>query len=149
MSDVFKQLSKMKADYDKLVQEKGKEAFKDRLKDLFEKHSNLEWLSWSQYIPSFNDGDACSFTLGELRFGASDINIDNKDEDIYDEEDGTDLWSYGSIDNNKNTSLYKDLSDLENDLSAHDDVLEAVFGANVKIYVTPKGIEISDYDCGY
>jgi hypothetical protein len=50
----------------KLMQEQGQEALKEAFKEFFAAHPEAEAVVWTQYTPYFNDGDACTFSVGDM-----------------------------------------------------------------------------------
>lgn len=140
--------------------------------------AGVEAVRWNQYIPGFNDGDACEFTLGELevRFSQEiqkeykneEVKAKSKDDEDEDEEvdededngDFVDLWDLEQfVKKNINVMNHDQLGILEYQheaiqklwgaLSSMENELEERFGAGMQITVTKKGIETEDYDCGY
>ena len=49
-----------------------KQLFADALKEVFDAHPVLAFVQWVQYTPYFNDGDPCTFSVGELEINESD-----------------------------------------------------------------------------
>lgn len=47
----------------KKIRQMAAEVFADGVKVIFEKHPTLEYISWTQYTPYFNDGEACEFSV--------------------------------------------------------------------------------------
>lgn len=119
--------------------------------------SEVEAVRWSQYTPSFNDGDPCVFTTGEFT-----VKVFDGDEAAGENEDGY-LTEY-CID--RHFSTYEDeytwrddkhhpiakLLDDElgyNAIKAYYDALEDAFGDPAEIVATREGFHVEDYDCGY
>lgn len=44
------------------MRDEGKEFFSGCAKELFSTHPILDYFSWTQYTPYFNDGDPCEFS---------------------------------------------------------------------------------------
>lgn len=82
----------------KLMQEQGKEALKEAFKEFFAAHPEATAVVWTQYTPYFNDGDACTFSVGELELK---VNASSMAEDVqkllgHSEEDEDDTeYQYG------------------------------------------------------
>lgn len=114
-------------------------------------------LKWHQYVPGFNDGDPCEFTLYEVYFTSNQAIAD--------------LWTNGQrSDYLEDDSAYLDLDYLE-DYSfvlgyGHPDGLtddvyvpiasaefeyavRAEFGDNAEVVITPDATYVFDYECGH
>lgn len=127
IKELTEKLSKVHAEIQKL----GKEAFVEVYKPLFEKHSNVESIRWTQYTPYFNDGESCEF-------GVNDI-------ELYSSKDGKyhDAWSL---------KYYKsDLAELANKFSElhtsiDDKIFSTVFDDHVQVTISRDGnIEVEEY----
>ena len=117
MAKLFDELKALKEAYDKKLNEEGENAIKELFKELFEKHPQLESVSWRQYTPYFNDGDPCYFRVGEF-------------EPEFD----------GDEDEASNDAVYELADELP------EEVLESVFGDHVKITATRDGFEVTEYE---
>lgn len=67
MSALIKLSEKMSA-LKKEMSDNAGEAFKEAFKEIHEKNPNILGVHWYQYVPGFNDGDPCTFTMGEINF---------------------------------------------------------------------------------
>lgn len=111
--------------------------FKDGIKKIFDIVDELEAISWHQYVPSFNDGDPCEFTLGELYFHFKNDLTSESGRRCYDIKKDENL--------SEETKTFFVTFDKEfNELS---EVLDRVFGINQKICIKRDGtIEKEEYD---
>ncbi len=131
----------------------------------------VEGFRWSQYVPGFNDGDACEFTLndleirlsGETKQALNPSNEESEDEDEDDEENNDEDWV--GVDNLdvKDIIAHQQIADMGVDPAVFlksvnaiarslydiEDLLRSEWGENVQITVTKDGIETDEYDCGY
>lgn len=146
----------------------------DSLQSIIKAAPGVEAIRWNQYVPGFNDGDACEFTLGELEVKFNEDlakeykNEENSkskdDEDEEDEDDDrggfVDMYDLEQfVKKNINVMNHDQIGILEYQheaieklwgaLSAMENELEERFGAGTQITVTKKGVETEDYDCGY
>ena len=48
------------------------ELFKKGLQEVFDEFPDIEFISWTQYTPYFNDGDECTFRVGEAYINGED-----------------------------------------------------------------------------
>jgi hypothetical protein len=121
----------------------------------------ISFITWTQYIPGFNDGDPCTFTVGEMYVGLTEETYDEvreKNEEYDYEEDWEGIYSSYCLFEYKNNSrsfktkkdekIFNFLKEIE---SLDESVLEAIFGYDVKIIIDVKAKEVKteDYDCGY
>lgn len=92
-------------------------ALKRSFGEYFEKYPDVAGLRWSQYTPSWNDGEACTFGVGELQ--------------ACDPESGDEI--------ELESQAYKDLDALNDDFSSLGDFLESAFGDGYQVTVTRDG----------
>lgn len=99
----------------------------------------VEAVQWHAHVPSFNDGDPCTYTLGEAK-----IRLVGDDEGG-DDEDG---WycSYGLDEEHPARPAFKQFA---NDLDHFEDFLEEAFGEPVEVTATKEGFNIGYYEGGY
>jgi hypothetical protein len=131
------------------------ETFNEAIKEAFEEFSELEAIKWKQYTPSWNDGEACEFSVDETKIKFID------DDEAGDNEDGFiaqyDLYEY-SNQLRKNfpkedsvsilkISIIKEIDILLNFISEDDK--KDLFGNDVEITITRQGTKIEDYECDY
>jgi len=142
MSKLFDELTALKEAYDTKLEEEGEDAVKELFKELFDKHPQLQSVTWRQYTPYFNDGDPCYFRVGEFE---TDFDGEEADEDEDEEVDETtgplDIVTEEVIDYD---AINEAVGELEGLLP--EDVLEYVFGDHVTITATREGFEVSEYE---
>jgi hypothetical protein len=125
-------------------------AFLAELKDIFVRHPELKVIKWPQYVPGFNDGDACEFSLGEIVV-SNEIDISNcgewDEDEAGDEPENLIAFTLGYDE----PTEYADLKPLGKFMNSHtgQDILEFIFGINIEVIVTATGVETEEYDCGY
>jgi len=126
---------------------KGKNIILESVKAIFDKYPDLEMLGFYSYIPGFNDGDACEYTLcGPLILDRK--NVQELKDDILGFHD------FNRYCNRKHIVDWKDSAgcDFWDIISGYNDInlLEKIYGSNVSVKFTRDGkCEIEDYDCGY
>ena len=161
MNEFFKDVENSRAEVSKIKKElieKQKTLFKSGSKLLFDKHPQLYSFGWTQYTPSFNDGDACYFTVNNDEPMINGVHSD----EFYSFKSGiidltTDLDGYKDSEFSKHnvTSIDADalremVDDVSNFIQRFDeDYYEDVYGNGVEVTVTPNKIITDDYDCGY
>jgi|GEM_PF-4470585 len=174
MSTDFKKVCKEAKDAIEEASKVKKKAADDVVQALKEHIKNSEYIkgvSWSQYVPGFNDGDVCEFTLNDVEVQLVD-ELDSKlfpkdENDKFEyEDDETEFEGFHSLDSIENAierttdilnnseikpiqKAVKEINDFNSFLGDIEETLEQKWGANTRIIVTKKGITTEDYDCGY
>jgi hypothetical protein len=112
----------------------------------------MKAFGWAQYTPYFNDGDSCTFSVGELWF----LTVDDPDvEDVEDSYDyrvgysehpslGKAVSSVYSGPDEERFNRVRALSDAING-GAFEDVLLEAFGDHAEVIVKPSGITVDYY----
>ncbi len=89
INQIIQENNQLKQEYIKqqnILSEKFSVAFKELLSMLFEEIQSLESISWKQFTPYFNDGDALIFTIIEPDFKFSDSSqLTQKQDKLLDE----------------------------------------------------------------
>ena len=60
--DLKQNLEKIKEEY----KTNAEMLFKAYVMDFFKTHENVESIRWNQYVPYFNEGDTCEFSIDEV-----------------------------------------------------------------------------------
>ena len=108
------------------------DSLKGVFKEVFERHPNITKLTWTQYTPYFNDGEPCVFSVNDMT-----VFDDTVDED---DDEGLYLgWGEGQ-------KRYPDLLAISRSLEAADDLLLEMFGDHCRVTITPKGIDVEEYE---
>ena len=105
----------------------------------FENNPNVNTVYWGQYIPGFNDGDSCEFSM-------TDINMSHDNW-----EDVTGPYHAGNRDDEVEFA-YKELEDfkcLTSVISNCEDHIRRAYGDNTFVRIHRGGVEREEYDCGY
>jgi hypothetical protein len=154
MSNLFTELNDMMTLYRKRIEDEGEDAIKELFKDFFQVHPGVEAITWTQYTPYFNDGEACTFGVNGMSVIFGQVaepsepseEDDDEDEDQYeddDDEEGLESWDLSRSPDPVLQALAVELKKLE---SIPDDVMESVFGDHVKIKATRAGFDVTDYE---
>jgi len=132
----------------KVISERSNDILNRALKAFFAAHPEVKTIYWAQWVPVFNDGDACEFTLGDISFSpVSWMEIDGPYfGDEVEDESMSNFDFYGS---NNGTDLARDANAIKRFINSIENHLETAFGSNSFIRCHPEGIEVEDYDCGY
>lgn len=123
-------ISEYNSQVEKLTNE-AKVALLKEIQTLFKTHPTLKSIGWNAYIPSWNDGDICSYTMDTSRDSLFINGINS-----YDEE-----WT------REHAELARMVEPIISMLP--EAMCEKIFGYNVTITVTEDGYSTEDYDCGY
>ena len=132
----------------------------DMLKELMVNNPKLEAIRWQQWIPGFNDGEPCEFTVGEISFqfaNAVEKDENGEEQDSEDFMDEYDLKKYFErqvdiLNHKEVTALKKSVDEATavfGKLTEMESQLRDMFGDNMEITVTASGVETEEYDCGY
>lgn len=132
-----------------------------KLTRYFFEETGVQAVIWNQYTPSFNDGDPCTFTLGEPVFVTKNFSLDpdflneeNEEVELMSASEYEDdfygpvpIGYYGKRENHELTSVCDLFHKL---LSANEDMLERLYGEYGKtVYLTKDKVETAEYECGY
>ena len=163
--DLKERLSKIETIREELrsAEKSASKDIMEMLKELMKSSPLLEAIKWQQWIPGFNDGDPCEFTIGELYFKLSDelCHKEKSEDDEYDENSDfmvqSDIEDFveSQIDvlNHKQMTLLKksikNAQKVFEHLTAMEDQLKEMFGVDMEITVTKDGVETEDHNCGY
>lgn len=128
--NAFQEIAQLKMDYEAKVAAVGKEAVVAAYVEAMAPHPTAKAVRWRQYTPYFNDGDACTFSSGDLS-----ILFDGADEEAGDYEDGY-IENYGLGDEQR--AVFADMPDVD------DDILLAVFDDHVCVTIERDGTCVVD-----
>ena len=138
-------------------QNKAKLVFKELTKAVFKLVPDIKTISWQQFIPSFNDGDACTFTLYDVYFSNAttqqiEDNGEGYNEDaFYNNDEGLyfDSPSYGMDESGLSKQEIAALKRFSRFVTSNEDLMQDLFGDNAQIVITEEGVSVEDYDPGY
>lgn len=120
---------KQKREYDEAIRRDGEKAFKEFLKEWFEKNPEVYGVKWRQYTPYFNDGEPCEFGLyGVYAYKTKEV-FESGDEP-YDNESVEEVYGEGS---------------LEETLNEIEEILLVAFGDHVEVSATRGEITVDEY----
>jgi hypothetical protein len=145
-------LNKLKTEYFEKLKRDGSEALKEAFTELFTKNPELESITWAQYTPYFNDGDACTFSVHGFDIELSENAPDEWHEALGEYDGGgyhygETLSDYGDKIKKKAPKL-SELQDAVSELAGElpDDLLQYIFGDHCQVTVTREGMETSEYE---
>ena len=123
--------------------EKGKVILKQAMKSYFEENPKIAAITWTQYTPFFNDGEPCTFRIGDLwpltKSGLKAF----KEDSGYGEE-----YSIGYEYDEDLTPEEIKLAETGagNIAQMPDDIFEDLFGDHVYVIATKKGFTVEEYE---
>lgn len=142
MSDGQSKLDVMQRKIQRMEQELNKEfkgALEESFKEFFRNHPNVKTLSWTQYTPYFNDGDACYFSYNDLTWYPCTIEVGGQE--IECDQPGDDPWWKTK----EGQAAMKDVESLNSFMSKFEDALKSLFGDHVEVTASDKGFEVEEH----
>jgi len=129
--------------------EKSQKIFKEGFSAFFEQVPLIKAVSWTQYTPYFNDGEACVFSVGDVCF------LTEKGLEDFIEDGGGYAEEYAAGDKSCYEEVYHvgltvedfdKIKDFKHFLSGiPEDVYEHIFGDHVYVIATKDGFEVEEY----
>lgn len=162
-TDSLNKIEQIRASIDKLKKEFSEEAriaAQDIYAEIFEEYHEVDAISWTQYTPYFNDGDACEFRVNSPSFFAkADDDSDEDEEDYYEDLglDGYDEICSGwfsreytkpraGLSLERMEELSKACNAFESFLNSIEDTLQEVYGDHVQVIIYRDGTTaVEDY----
>jgi hypothetical protein len=156
----------------KLVSEHAKEALDKAFTDIFNKYPEVIGFKWQQYIPSFNDGDPCTFSVYDPdyilytkefadKITAEDLASTNvyvyEFEDVEDNAEDSQILEDSGLEAEqvRSVSFYRDYNggldaadkEIKKLFSGDvEDIFEEAYGDGYTIIATKKGLTVVEYE---
>jgi hypothetical protein len=128
---------------------KATEKLKEVFNEFWDCNPEIKVVTWTQYAPYFNDGDACVFSVNDLTFSNATDPDDIADLGWGDYDGGTEgVWATSSWGSDEIPGVDKDsLKTLSTFIQsdAMESVLQNTLGGDNRIVVTREGITSHDY----
>jgi hypothetical protein len=141
------------AEYTKVKEdfiEKSKHAMRTAFKEFFETNPDIDQITWVQYTPHFNDGDACEFGVDDKYFTLAKDKVDLGNIDYPDEDDncyGTYCWDRDSTKTDPIDNYRKAVSSFDKQISTlPEEIFLNSFGDHVKVIATKSGFDVQEYE---
>lgn len=136
---------------------------KQEIVTVLDKYPEFIAIRWTQYVPSFNDGEACRFSVKEPEYVSSTELSDEEAEEedyiveiadsVYPIAESESTWDSKLREYVYPTSETKEKADFLSNISKVlyniEDLLEEQFGENAEVIITRDEIIVNSYDCGY
>ncbi len=135
------EIRQMKANYDKALRDNGREALGTLFKEFFAAHGDVLAVSWTQYTPHWNDGDACTFHVRDFSYALASAGAE--DSYLTVEIDGKTVGLVESYDLPE--AMRPELQAFET-VATDDDLYEALFGNGVRVVATRAGFAVEEYE---
>jgi hypothetical protein len=162
--DVYKKINEIDTQRKKLNEELFV-LIKQQICSTLDKYPEFIGIRWIQYIPSFNDGDPCTFTMDDPGYIVKKDNESNYSSfdtviEIGKEEYSVvTKWEFNcEWDNETNKRIYtntidedkvKLLSVIYSALQTVEEECQKQFGDNAEVIILRDRVIVNDYDCGY
>lgn len=148
----FKEAEKLKKEYQATLIAITAEDVKSLFDGLFEKYPNFRAIGWTQYVPGFNDGEPCEFTMDRdcnilTNESIKDYLVGIDESDTMTDEEIHDLAVCDFGRPKLDPQMKKDISDVFKLISS--DISETLFGPDVQIIITKTKLTVSSYSCGF
>ena len=147
--------NKMRAEYEDVISTKGQGLLESVFLDAFQGVPGLSEIRWCQFTPGFNDGDACTFGIGEVEYV-----IEGKLNEDYENDEGQgepDSYTHGeawpSSYELQTEPYYETVQKFQKNFYSLERVLEVTLGDPCQVTAKYDGenviFEVEEYECGY
>lgn len=155
---------------EKQVSNVCREIIEEKADGLFSKYPQLQTIGWNQFIPYFNDGEPCEFTIYSVSFSPIKYNLSHSDDsldeqgfskvnyseniisDAYGMEDYDDeinspfKYEYGD-DDRVNEEMKADMIEFNKFISKENlSYMEKIFGSHAVVLINRDGIQFAEYE---
>lgn len=153
MTSKFQEIITLREQLNAKLKDFGQEAFTEGFAPFFAANPQVEGVTWTQYTPYFNDGDACEFSVHEpcLILNEQTARVINPDGD-FDEYDADDFSGYGNPRRFESWDLRETTFNLEKIgfdavwSQIPSEVFESVFGDHVEVRIMRDGtVTVEEY----
>jgi len=148
MNERIKELTDKIVALKKEMQEEGKVVLKESFKEFFDKYPAIHCVTWTQYTPYFNDGDECTFSVGDFWV------MDKASFDEWQEEGGGYAEEFDVLSSYSDRPFEgmteKEIESAREELKAisslPDDIFLDLFDNHVYITATRNGFDVEEYN---
>ena len=117
---------------------------------VLDKYPEFIAIRWIQYVPSYNDGEACRFTLHEPKYVSStELSDEEAKAENYTVEIADKVYRIVDVESKSTWDSKLRLLNISNVLYNIEDLLEEQFGENAEVIITRDEIIVNGYNCGY
>lgn len=143
----FEELGKLSTELDAKIKAEGAKALKEYFKVKFAENPDILAARITGYVPGFNDGDPCTFSLEDVMFKVAGHDGSYSEEDEDEDDDSIVRWC--DVWDLRDNPVRVSVEDINNTIGGYWEILNKAFGDNFRITVTPEKIVVDDYDCGF
>ena len=137
----FKKITAIREQLREELKKVGIDLFSELFKSFFEQYPEEYLIRVKGFVPYFNDGDACVFSI-------YDPELFYKEEwNVGEEEDEDPIYREGrySWDLIEGSQKKKDLEELYRILEDNEDAVKQAFGEHFVLFITKEGIRVEEY----
>lgn len=150
LNEISAEITEAKKKLAAFATDQGKSAIGAAFARCFDPPSNLKAITWRQYTPHFNDGEACVFSARDpyllLSDDVDDIDDDDNSFDTY-SIDGTSDYARSKREKmNQAIGEAAVAAFVETWAKLDEQILEAVFGDHCQITITKDSVEVEEYE---
>lgn len=157
ITELNEQFGAIKAQYDAALKElQESDGMRDAFRSFFQSNPDIKALFWRQYVPYFNDGDPCEFSVNELLWADSmaDLDPDHWNYSSPDDEVGWEYltrlssevrWDQATRSQVPNPDYRPEVGDLAYFIYTNADLMEQLFGTHATVLVTPEKITVTEW----
>ena len=117
---------------------------------VLDKYPEFIAIRWIQYVPSYNDVEACIFTLHEPEYVSStELSDEEAKAENYTVEIADRVYRIVDVESKSTWDSKLRLLNISNVLYNIEDLLAEQFGENAEVIITKDEIIVNGYDCGY
>jgi len=160
----FELASELQTQYYKVLKEIKEEDFLELFRPMFDQFPQILAVGWVQYTPSFNDGDPCTFRMGEFYPIMATVPVvsDEEDEEEDDDDSSDEVMtvekahelSGRELESNSDLGAFTAVEGLEKVFwdatrQISHDIAERVFGDGTCVVISKEKVTTNDYYCGY
>jgi hypothetical protein len=144
LSEIADEIAASKKKLAEFAKSEGRSAIGAAFAACFAPPTNLKRISWRQYTPHFNDGDACVFSVHGVEMITEIDGVEEEHDDVE--------WALDSRDEKWGAELVAQIGDKSADAflaswkKLGPEILEAVFGDHVTVTVTKDEVTVEECD---
>lgn len=141
LSKLVTEINELESRVRKAAQDEFRPALQEVVAVLREHVPQVIGVRWAQWVPGFNDGAPCEFTMGDVEFSFM-----HKGEEVDFEE------SYSPVEDGIVTAEQDAILDqLADAISELESASELAFGpdSQITLNIQTGELELEEYDCGY
>lgn len=152
LEKIFERTQKRLGKLRQKMTEEMSNAFSEMMAEVFKAHPEVKTIYWQQYIPYFNDGDECTFSMNEIHFSPAEAKLidgPHFGDACEDETLGDFQVSTYYKDERVNEEFRAAMTSVTKFLNGIEDHLQATYGSNAFIKITADGVFYEEMEPPY